>query len=168
MGDLTGPYAIGRLDHLIRMTTVIDLIRHGTPEGGNRYRGNKIDDPLSDKGWQQMWSAVEGFSAWDAVVTSPMQRCVSFARAYADNHQLNVEVIEDLKEVGFGEWEGKSSREILADNPDVIKNFYRDPITHRPAGAEGLDNPRLESTILTHRGILLLTSLSVFYRIIYL
>lgn len=115
------------------------MIRHGTPEGGNKYRGNKIDDPLSEKGWQQMWSAVESYPAWDAVVSSPMQRCLSFAQAYAQNHQLEVEVIENLKEVGFGEWEGKSSREILADNPDLIKNFYHDPISHKPAGAEQLE-----------------------------
>ena len=35
--------------------TVIDLIRHGEPVGGRRYRGH-IDDPLSERGWQQMWS----------------------------------------------------------------------------------------------------------------
>ena len=131
------------------MTTIIDMIRHGTPDGGNKYRGNKIDDPLSEKGWQQMWSAVESYPAWDAVVSSPMQRCQSFARAYAQNHGLKVEVIENLKEVGFGEWEGKSSREILADNPDLIKNFYHDPIAHKPAGAEELEQfqQRVEAAI---------------------
>ena len=119
------------------------MIRHGTPEGGNRYRGNKIDDPLSEKGWQQMWSAVEDYPAWDVVVSSPMGRCLSFAQAYAQNHQLKIEVIDNFKEVGFGEWEGKSSGEILADNPDIIKNFYHDPITHKPAGAEALDQFQL-------------------------
>jgi len=31
-------------------TTTIDLLRHGEPVGGKRYRG-QIDDPLSEKGW---------------------------------------------------------------------------------------------------------------------
>ena len=40
--------------------TLIDMIRHGEPVGGRRYRG-QIDDPLSEKGWRQMWAAV---AAW--------------------------------------------------------------------------------------------------------
>ena len=34
--------------------TTIDLIRHGEPVGGRRYRGGRMDDPLSEKGWAQM------------------------------------------------------------------------------------------------------------------
>jgi len=33
-------------------------MRHGEPVGGRAYRGHSIDDPLSEKGWQQMWDAV--------------------------------------------------------------------------------------------------------------
>ena len=36
-----------------KIVTRIDLIRHGEPVGGRRYRG-QIDDPLSEKGWKQM------------------------------------------------------------------------------------------------------------------
>ena len=38
--------------------TIIDLIRHGQPQGGSVYRGHGVDDPLSELGWQQMWKAV--------------------------------------------------------------------------------------------------------------
>ena len=38
--------------------TIIDLIRHGEPEGGRAFRGHSIDDPLSEKGWQQMWDVL--------------------------------------------------------------------------------------------------------------
>ena len=31
--------------------TTIDLIRHGQPLGGDRFRG-QLDDPLSEAGWQ--------------------------------------------------------------------------------------------------------------------
>ena len=41
--------------------TTIDLLRHGEPLGGGRYRG-QMDDALSEKGWQQMWQAVAGRS----------------------------------------------------------------------------------------------------------
>ncbi len=40
--------------------TKIDIIRHGEPIGGPRFRGHGVDDPLSEKGWEQMWNAVGG------------------------------------------------------------------------------------------------------------
>jgi broad specificity phosphatase PhoE len=120
------------------MTTLVDLIRHGTPEGGNRYRGHNIDDPLSEKGWQQMWSAVSGYPPWDMIVSSPLQRCLAFATAYAEKYRLNVRVDDRLKEIGFGSWEGYSSEQILEKDPEAIRNFYHDPVTNRPEGAEEL------------------------------
>lgn len=122
------------------MTTTIDLIRHGTPQGGNKYRGNNIDDPLSEKGWQQMWHAVEPYEPWDVIISSPLQRCKAFAQAYSERHQaLPLHIEERLKEIGFGSWEGSSSQEILEQDPDAIKNFYHDPVNFRPPGAEKLD-----------------------------
>jgi broad specificity phosphatase PhoE len=38
----------------------LDLLRHGEPEGGRLYRGNLLDNPLSEKGWQQMQASVNG------------------------------------------------------------------------------------------------------------
>ena len=118
------------------MITEISLIRHGTPQGGNLYRGNTIDDPLSDKGWQQMRDAVAGIMPWDIVISSPMQRCLAFAEDYASEHQLNVIVEDDLKEIGFGVWEGFSSKQVLDKDPQAIKNFYQDPVMFKPENAE--------------------------------
>lgn len=100
------------------------------------YRGNTIDDPLSDKGWQQMHDAVAGITPWDIIVSSPMQRCLAFAEDYAIRHQLEVIVDEKLKEIGFGAWEGFSSQQILDKDPQAIKNFYRDPVSCKPEKAE--------------------------------
>lgn len=116
--------------------TVVDIIRHGEPEGGARYRGHRIDDPLSEKGWQQMWDAVGQASPWTQIVTSPLQRCRSFAEALAEKYQLPLIVQEDFKEVGFGHWEGKTKAQLRQQNREEFEAFYRDPIDHRPAGAE--------------------------------
>ena len=61
--------------------TLIDFIRHGEPEGGRRYRGNAVDDALSEKGWQQMWGAVGDRPPWQQIISSPMRRCSAFAEA---------------------------------------------------------------------------------------
>jgi alpha-ribazole phosphatase len=118
------------------MTTEISLLRHGTPEGGNMYRGNSIDDPLSVKGWQQMRNAVASIHPWDIVISSPMKRCLDFAKEYAQQHQLEVITEDNLKEIGFGAWEGFSSQQILEKDPQAIVNFYREPVKYKPESAE--------------------------------
>lgn len=118
-------------------TTTIDLLRHGEPLGGSRYRG-QIDDPLSDRGWRQMRDAVEGHTPWDAVVTSPLTRCHAFAAEFAEQRQLPLSVDDGLKEIGFGVWEGKTRAELTELDSEQLKQFYLDPIEHRPEGAERL------------------------------
>jgi len=122
-----------------RPEIIIDLIRHGEPEGGKRFRGSNIDDPLSDKGWQQMWDAVEGHSPWQKIISSPLQRCHAFAQALSQKHNIPVVTEAGLKEVGFGVWEGKTSEDLRQHRRDEYDAFYRNPIKNRPQGAEPFD-----------------------------
>lgn len=117
------------------MTTTVDLIRHGEPVGGRKYRG-QIDDPLSDKGWRQMREAVGEHRPWDQIVSSPLLRCREFGQELAQRHQLPFETDPRWMEIGFGNWEGKTADEIRAEDPEKLLRFMQDPITHRPPGAE--------------------------------
>ncbi|WP_173425610.1 histidine phosphatase family protein, partial [Stutzerimonas stutzeri] len=56
------------------MSARIDLLRHGETERGGGFRGS-LDDALTDRGWQQMREAVDGAGPWDALISSPLQRC---------------------------------------------------------------------------------------------
>jgi len=120
--------------------TVIDLIRHGEPEGGRRYRGHNIDDPLTEKGWTQMWNAVGDYSAWNHIITSPLLRCRAFAHALGERHGIDVTVEPRFKEVGFGEWEGLSHAEVKIGRIAEYQAFLRDPVNSRPQSAEPLDD----------------------------
>ncbi len=120
--------------------TRIDVIRHGEPEGGRRYRGHGVDDPLTETGWQQMWQAVDGQQCWTRIASSPLQRCHAFAGQLAARLTVPISVHDALKEIGFGAWEGKTPDEIVAANPDALAHFYADPVHNRPAGAEPLDS----------------------------
>lgn len=117
--------------------TQIDLLRHGEPEGGSKYRGQS-DDPLNDRGWQQMRDAVGKAASWDVVVSSPLRRCLAFAQDLAVERGLTLEVEDRLKEIGFGDWEGCTKDEIEARAPGSLARFYDDPLRCRPAGAEPL------------------------------
>jgi len=116
-------------------TTVFDLIRHGEPEGGPMYRGSK-DDPLSEAGWQQMRSAIAKTDHWDAIVTSPMLRCVHFAQELADNYGIPLHKDERLREINFGEWEGRTADEVMASDGDRLSEFWANPVVCTPPGGE--------------------------------
>ena len=138
--------------------TLIDLIRHGEPEGGRRYRGNAVDDPLSTKGWKQMWDAVGERPPWQYIISSPMRRCSAFAEALAEKCALGLGIDDRFREVGFGCWEGLSPDEVIAANPEDYEAFYRDPCRNRPAGAEALEDfgrrvvQGLEDALSDHQG----------------
>lgn len=142
------------MDRVLTCETQIDLLRHGEPVGGARYRG-QLDDALSEKGWQQMWETVEGRSEWQQIVTSPMRRCSSFATALGERLDLPVQEEPRFREVGFGEWEGRTRTELEALDPGQVARFLRDPVNSRPPGAE----PLAEFTDRVQAGLMdLLTS----------
>lgn len=129
--------------------TIIDFIRHGEPQGGQKFRGQGCNDPLSDKGWQQMWRAVGERHPWNEIISSPLQRCLAFALALGEREDIRVTVDDRFKEVGFGSWEGRTPQQIMAENAQEYDAFYSDPVRNRPAGAEPLQafSDRVSSAI---------------------
>ncbi len=120
------------------MNTTIDLIRHGEPVGGRMYRGC-IDHPLSDRGWAQMRAATAEPAAWDLVMSSPLLRCCEFAAELAARLALPLHIDARLREVGFGQWEGRTGDQIRAADPTALTRFYHDPVGARPGDAEPLE-----------------------------
>ena len=121
------------------MTTHIDVIRHGEPVGGRRYRGYSVDDPLTEKGWAQMRAAMPASPRWQHIVSSPLKRCLDFSKDLADSLQVPLTVEDNMKEIGFGSWECKTPDDIVAGDSEALDHFYKDPVNNRPEGAEPLD-----------------------------
>ena len=117
--------------------TLVDLIRHGEPEGGRRFRG-VTDDPLSERGWRQMREAIGVREPWKAVATSPLRRCAEFAQDLAGRLHLPLEEVPDLREIAFGSWEGRTAADVLAEGPGDLYGFWRDPENTRIPGGEML------------------------------
>lgn len=122
-----------------KLVTTIDLMRHGEPVGGRKYRG-QTDDPLSEKGWGQMRAAVGAHKPWHHIVSSPLSRCHAFATELAQKHGLPLSVDPRFMEVKFGEWEGQTPDQLKARDPEIIARFRRDPIGQRPCSAEPLQD----------------------------
>jgi alpha-ribazole phosphatase/probable phosphoglycerate mutase len=115
--------------------TTIDLIRHGEPEGGVLFRGWR-DDPLSDRGWRQMREATAGHAPWDHVISSPLLRCAQFAAELSHKAGIPMALDERLKEIGFGDWEGRSPEVLYRESPQLLGAFWNNPVDCPPPGGE--------------------------------
>ena len=146
---------------------IVYLLRHGTPVGGRMYRGNLFDDPLTEEGWDQMKSSVTNLS-FDNIATSPMKRCTEFADYISKTSKIPYSIIEDFKEIGFGDWQGKTSHQI---GEEVVERFKNDPINNPVNNAENLYdfqsrviknyleildklNPQNKLLIIAHAGVI--------------
>lgn len=120
-------------------TVIIDMLRHGEPEGGVMYRGSK-DDPLSELGWEQMRHTLSSGQAlgyeWDKVICSPLQRCQAFAREASETLDLELEVKQGLKELSFGDLEGMRPADAWKQYPELLSNMWNDPASHTPPNGE--------------------------------
>ena len=121
----------------ISASTIIDLLRHGDVEGGQKYRG-QLDDPLSELGWNQLRTATTNKQNWQHIITSPLKRCAEFANELAQIQSLPIQIENELKEVSFGLWEGKTADELLETESDKIKKYWNDPIHTTPPQGENL------------------------------
>lgn len=124
-------------------STHFDLMRHGEPLGGRLYRGDRIDDPLSTLGWSQMTDRIAHCQQgaqddWTAVISSPMQRCRAFAEHVAAARNLPLHIEPNLREIGFGVWEGLAHAEVPQVYPEQYRAFRADPVHGRPEGAEDM------------------------------
>jgi len=114
---------------------LIDLLRHGEVEGGSCFRG-RTDDALTDHGWRQLSSAVEGSNAWEEIICSPAKRCAQFAEHLAGLHGIPCCQAEWLWEMDFGDWEGATAAELAAADAEQLTAFWQDPLNQAPPGGE--------------------------------
>lgn len=121
----------------------IYLVRHGetTLNGQKRYIGH-MDDPISVIGTRQAKAVAGALSSKqiDIIYSSPLIRARETAEEISRTlGNVPIVLLEGLKEVHFGDWEGLSYQEIYANNPDV-NNWLLDPArTQIPGGENWFD-----------------------------
>jgi alpha-ribazole phosphatase len=120
--------------------SVVTVLRHGAVAGRPFvYRGRQ-DDPLSDLGWRQMAAVIEAAPPFDAIASSPLQRCQAFARHLAERQGVPLHVSPAFQEIAFGEWEGLTAEEAAQRNP-LEHPLFRAGSGAAPGG-ESLDEMR--------------------------
>jgi alpha-ribazole phosphatase len=118
-------------------TTTIELLRHGLPEGDDCFRGH-TDFLLTDEGLQQMRDSMRGSEVPDVVITSPLSRCHQFAREYSENHQCPLVLNDKIKEIDFGDWDGRRKQDIWQNHQEVLSRFWSTPWEITPPNGESL------------------------------
>lgn len=125
----------------ISRITTIDLLRHGACEGGEIFRGS-TDVPLTETGWQQMREALVDEGGWQRIFSSPLQRCRLFSEQLALTRALPLQVLDDLRELHFGDWEGRRITDIEREESETLQNFWRDPMQVTPPNGESMADCR--------------------------
>ena len=123
-------------------TTTIDILRHGRTTQDDILRG-RINVPLSEQGYQQMQKQIDycialndGAPPWDALVTSPLQRCANFCGDTGKQHDIPVELNEGFLEIDFGDYDGKPSEEVHREHPNFFQQLRENPDNFRPPNGE--------------------------------
>jgi alpha-ribazole phosphatase/probable phosphoglycerate mutase len=113
-----------------------------------------MDPPLSDAGRAQaerVASALQTVSL-EGVYSSPLQRAIDTAAMLAATHALSVELVADLREIAFGEWESLSNEEVEQQFGPLLREWWRHPDQTQIPGAEPLAQGR-ERAMAALRGI---------------
>lgn len=101
----------------IEGATLVSVLRHGAVEGRPFvYRGRQ-DDPLAESGWRQMEAMVMAAPPFDAIASSPLQRCQAFAQHLAARHGVPLHLSPAFQEMAFGDWEGLTPEEAAQRHP---------------------------------------------------
>jgi phosphoserine phosphatase len=119
------------------------LVRHGETEWNRekRFQG-QIDVPLNPRGEEQAKTAAEflGTTPIQLGFSSPMLRPKQTAIAILEAHaQVPLELLDDLKEISHGLWEGKLETEIEAEFPGELQHWQKTPEAVQMPEGENLD-----------------------------
>ena len=115
------------------------LVRHAEPADDARGRCyGRLDVGLSDSGWDQCMRLAAHLAGEPlaAVVCSPLLRARDTAGAIAKPHGLSVVVLDQLRELDFGELEGRTYSEIASSRPELYEQWMTAPTTVRFPGGE--------------------------------
>ena len=113
---------------------LIDLLRHGETTAGQSFIGSS-DVLLTATGWQQMRDAIAG-QQYACIISSPLRRCLEFVKHYTAETGIEYLIEPDFREYDFGEWEGKTSKQLWDTQQARMSGFWSDPYNYAAPGGE--------------------------------
>jgi probable phosphoglycerate mutase len=121
----------------------IYITRHGETQWNseNRLQGWK-DSELTDNGIRNAVALGERLyqTEFNAVYSSPIERAVKTTKLICSDRIIPLRLEDGLKEINFGDWEGKVKEEIEQISKQEFFNFWNAPhlYNHEPHNGESL------------------------------
>ena len=110
------------------MKKTLLLVKHGETECNKlgKFQGC-TDIELSKDGINQAENLkLKLNEEFDVIYSSPLKRAYETAKILAKDTDKDITILEDIREINFGEWEGLTISQISQKYPEIFKVWRTD------------------------------------------
>ena len=154
------------------VVTRLVLLRHGEVESfGERVVRGQLDAALSEEGQRQHEALTRWMAAHEEpphhLLSSDLVRCADLARRLGEAWGIEPGLDPQLREQSMGSWQGRTWREISAEDAERVSAYWDDYAHTAPPGGESLLDLSqrvgawLEATLAAHPGRTIVVSTHV-------
>ena len=121
------------------MSLIIYFLRHGETTDSQRggYCGT-LNPDLTSEGYEMAEDFADAYKSlpWVAVFSSPLRRAVATAKPLCEAVGIRMQLKEGLREIAFGQWEGKTPEDVDREFHDDYVRWLTDPGWNAPTGGQ--------------------------------
>ncbi|MGI9090407.1 MAG: histidine phosphatase family protein [Gemmatimonadaceae bacterium] len=114
------------------------FLRHGQTDSSrdNVFCGSGLNPDLTPDGraMADAFAAAYRDKRWQTIFSSPLKRAMETAAPIAATSGVKVEIRDELREIGYGAWEGKTVEEVDREYHDDYTRWLADPGWNAPTG----------------------------------
>lgn len=126
------------------------LLRHGQTSfsRANAFCGAALNPDLTEEGCQMADAFAKAYAStkWEAIFSSPLKRTLQTAHPICNATGISPQIRDDLREIGYGKWEGKTNAEVSEEFHDDYIRWSADPAWYPPTDGEA-------AVSIAHRGL---------------
>ena len=134
------------------MKLKIYITRHGQTEWNTlkKMQGWQNSN-LTEKGIEDAIRLGERLAEinFSKIYSSPLGRAKDTANYIKGNRNIEIELLDGLKEMGFGSWEGVENEKVMELHKEQYNNFWNKPESYKRDDSENFDDlfERIEETL---------------------
>ena len=121
------------------------FLRHGQTacSRDNVFCGGGLDPDLTSDGLEMAKAFASAYKStqWSAIFAGPLRRTIETARPISGAGGIPLDIREELREISYGEWDGKTVEAVDRDYHDDYTAWLADPAWNAPTGGEGVASP---------------------------
>lgn len=119
--------------------TFLYITRHGETKWNleGRFQGQQNSE-LTERGYRQAnnLGQVIDEENIDLIISSPLRRARETAKAACGSRRIPIIILDSLKELSLGEWEGQKLSDLKHREAEQYHLFWNDPLRYEPRGGE--------------------------------